>query len=294
MVLPSGLDVSGLGVDAATMVQLIATMEQPAPARATWSDRCKLKPPGQPSSSAAQTQPVASSDAAKPAKGRGKTKVAIVDGRGPTGLAVGEAPEEVRTPSSPPVTGAQDSADASRASAPPKRKRRASVCDNCFETGHTAKKCAKPPRDREKNATSMTVLPRHTPAIRQHKRRNSEGDAPMLPDARASNEPGDPEQHSESGSDCSGQVSSACESELDAANAADEEAEDVFAAGEFKGCIWERHAVKLEEGVRVRGDDDMCGAPKCKNKNKSRAKQIPKSCKSAADYVSLLFTDEMF
>lgn len=294
MVLPSGLDVSVLGVDAATMVQLIATMEQPASARTTWSDRCKLKPPGQPSSSAAQTQPVAPSDASQPAKGRAKTKVAIVDGRGSTGLAVGEAPEEVRTPSFPPVTGAPDSADASRASAPPKRKRRASVCDNCFETGHTAKKCKKPPRDREKNATSMTVLPRHTQVVRQHKRRNLTGEAPMLPDARASDEPGDPEQHSESGSDCSGQVSSACESELDAANAADEEAEDVFAAGAFKGCSWERQAVKAETGVRIRGDDDMCGAPKCKNKNKSKPKKIPKSCKSAADYVSLLFNDEMF
>jgi hypothetical protein len=38
----------------------------------------------------------------------------------------------------------------------------------------------------------------------------------------------------------------------------------------------------------------MAGAPRCKIKIKSKPTRIPKTCKSAADYVSLLFTNGMF
>jgi hypothetical protein len=172
---------------------------------------------------------------------------------------------------------------------PPSRgkKRRVSVCQNCFQSGHRTKKCTAPTRDRQKNATSMTIL---TP---KQRRVSEVAAAPGVSDDSRAVTGGDVEQPSDidDADDDWKSVASDAMSHGEAGNSCDEDDGDEHAA--FGS--WERHEVpSLSDVPFRRGDEHLRGAPHCKEgKSDSRPSKIPHDCKTAADFVHLLFTDDM-
>lgn len=269
---PLDLACFGLGKDALADMAILNTSAGAADEGSESSSEASY--PGCNATKVRETSSGGGGAADTPAKRR---RVAVEDGSARKGA--GTAPQAV--------------AEAAPVLAPPLAKRR-KLCSNCFKKGHISKFCKEPKRDRQKNATSMTPLP-----ISQRVRAAFAAGSPSAPSASGAVPAlrrSDDDQPSASDGESDAASILSAEDDVAGAVAVQEDANEDEAV-KFSGFTWTSF---LPQPMRADGAahgaadiDEMAGAPACKVKRKSKPKNIPRHCKTAGDFFSLLFDDEM-
>jgi hypothetical protein len=274
------LDFSCLTDDAETLRLLTCRQQEEAGTPSSWSARCRLPPPGRLPSAADISASATTGDA--PVALSPPQMSSVPKPKRPRPHTA--APPHTATPPSLRFPAAvAPSAAASRDNASKKRTRQRKPCPNCGELGHTEKKCPQPRSDKQFGAISVAEL--QPPPRRRRIVRPEVHLAPSAEDF----EQRDAEQNSEDSEASLGSADLGLDSDVD----------DTTTGYTFADYRWAACAVADPEPPPpppMRSPPSFVAAPDlnppaCKGRKpsfKSKAR-VPKDCKSAADYVELMF-----